>query len=50
MMKVLIIESQFLHQGAWVGNAVERLADALSRQNLTVIKSTSFDNGFAILS
>ncbi len=33
-----------------VGNAVERLADALSQQNVTVIKSTSFDDGFAILS
>nr|WP_250164081.1 hypothetical protein [Escherichia coli] len=32
-----------------VGNAVERLADALSQQNVTVIKSTSFDDGFAIL-
>ncbi|XPE63533.1 hypothetical protein ACNKHU_25545 [Shigella flexneri] len=33
-----------------VGNAVERLADALSQRNVTVIKSTSFDDGFAILS
>lgn len=50
MMKVLIVESEFLHQDTWVGNAVERLADALSQQNVTVIKSTSFDDGFAILS
>ncbi len=50
MMKVLIVESEFLHQDTWVGNAVERLADALSQQNITVIKSTSFDDGFAILS
>ncbi|ELQ2186571.1 hypothetical protein R2H40_000742 [Escherichia coli] len=49
-MKVLIVESEFLHQDTWVGNAVERLADALSQQNVTVIKSTSFDDGFAILS
>ena len=48
MMKVLIVESEFLHQDTWVGNAVERLADALSQQNVTVIKSTSFDDGFAI--
>ena len=39
MMKVLIVESEFLHQDTWVGNAVERLADALSQQNVTVIKS-----------
>lgn len=45
MMKVLIVESEFLHQDTWVGNAVERLADALSQQNVTVIKSTSFDDG-----
>ena len=50
MMKVLIVESEFLHQDTWVGNAVERLADALSQQNVTVIKSTFFDDGFAILS
>lgn len=50
MMKVLIVESEFLHQDTRVGNAVERLADALSQQNVTVIKSTSFDDGFAILS
>ena len=50
MMKVLIVESEFLHQDTWVGNAVERLPDALSQQNVTVIKSTSFDDGFAILS
>ncbi|MGF2963773.1 hypothetical protein ACQVGM_26825, partial [Escherichia coli] len=25
-MKVLIVESEFLHQDTWVGNAVERLA------------------------
>lgn len=50
MMKVLIVESEFLHQDTWVGSAVERLADALSRQNVTVIKSTSFDDGYAILS
>ena len=37
MMKVLIVESEFLHQDTWVGNAVERLADALSQQNVTVI-------------
>ncbi len=49
-MKVLIVESEFLHQDTWVGNAVERLADALSQQNVTVIKSTSFDDGYAILS
>lgn len=49
MMKVLIVESEFLHQDTWVGSAVERLADALSRQNVTVIKSTSFDDGYAIL-
>ncbi|XPE40566.1 Orn/Lys/Arg decarboxylase N-terminal domain-containing protein [Shigella flexneri] len=49
MMKVLIVESEFLHQHTWVGSAVERLADALSRQNVTVIKSTSFDDGYAIL-
>ncbi|MGC5215675.1 hypothetical protein, partial [Klebsiella pneumoniae] len=24
-MKVLIVESEFLHQDTWVGNAVERL-------------------------
>ncbi|WP_395225330.1 hypothetical protein, partial [Escherichia coli] len=42
-MKVLIVESDFLHQDTWVGNAVERLADPLSQQNVTVIKSTSFD-------
>lgn len=48
-MKVLIVESEFLHQDTWVGSAVERLADALSRQNVTVIKSTSFDDGYAIL-
>ncbi|MFP1496812.1 hypothetical protein ACLB1Q_18470 [Escherichia coli] len=39
MMKVLIVESEFLHQDTWVGNAVERLADALSQQNVTVINS-----------
>lgn len=50
MMKVLIVESEFLHQDTWVGSAVERLANALSQQNVTVIKSTSFDDGFAILS
>lgn len=49
-MKVLIVESGFLHQDTRVGNAVERLADALSQQNVTVIKSTSFDDGYAILS
>ncbi len=49
MMKVLIVESEFLHQDTWVGSAVERLADALNRQNVTVIKSTSFDDGYAIL-
>ncbi|MFP1452888.1 hypothetical protein ACLB1N_21460 [Escherichia coli] len=32
MMKVLIVESEFLHQDTWVGNAVERLADALSQR------------------
>ncbi len=37
VMKVLIVESEFLHQDTWVGNAVERLADALSQQNVTVI-------------
>ncbi len=33
-MKVLIVEVSFLHQDARVGNAVERLADALSQQML----------------
>lgn len=50
MMKVLIVESEFLHQDTWVGSAVERLADALRQQNVTVIKSTAFDDGFAIIS
>ncbi len=48
-MKVLIVESEFLIKTPGSVRR-ERLADALSQQNVTVIKSTSFDDGFAILS
>lgn len=48
-MKVLAVESEFLHQDTWVGNVVGRLADVLSRQDVTIIKSTSFGDGYAIL-
>ncbi|EPS9969079.1 hypothetical protein ACVNOI_004810, partial [Salmonella enterica subsp. enterica serovar Infantis] len=33
-MKILIVESEFLHQDTWVGTAVARLAEALRRQNV----------------
>lgn len=49
-MKVLIVESEFLHQDTYVGAAVERLADELVRQDVEVLKATSFDDGYAILS
>ena len=48
-MKVLIVEREFLHQDTYVGAAVERLAYELSRQNVEVIKASSFDDGYAIL-
>lgn len=49
-MKILIVESEFLHQDTWVGAAVARLADALRRENVDVIQSTSLDDGYAIIS
>lgn len=49
MMKVLIVESEFLHQDTWAGAAITRLADTLSRQNIEVLKSTTLDDGFAVL-
>lgn len=44
-MKILIVESEFLHQDTWVGTAVARLAEALRRQNVEVMQSTSLDDG-----
>lgn len=49
-MKILIVESEFLHKDTWVGEAVARLSDALRRQNIDVIQSTSLDDGYAIIS
>lgn len=49
-MKILIVESEFLHKDTWVGAAVARLSDALRRQNIDVIQSTSLDDGYAIIS
>ncbi|MBK0221145.1 hypothetical protein JDT15_11335, partial [Salmonella enterica subsp. enterica serovar Infantis] len=48
-MKILIVESEFLHQDTWVGTAVARLAEALRRQNVEVMQSTSLDDGYAIV-
>ncbi|EPH4074944.1 arginine decarboxylase [Salmonella enterica subsp. enterica serovar Infantis] len=48
-MKILIVESEFLHQATWVGTAVARLAEALRRQNVEVMQSTSLDDGYAIV-
>ncbi len=43
MMKVIIVESEFsaIQDTARVGSAVERLADALSQQNIYRRKSVS---------
>lgn len=46
-MKILIVESEFLHQDTRVGAAVARLADALRRQNIEVMQSTSLDDSYA---
>lgn len=48
-MKILIVESEFLHQDTWVGAAVARLAEALRRQDVDVMQSTSLDDGYAII-
>ncbi|WP_039057559.1 arginine decarboxylase [Enterobacter sp. Bisph1] len=48
-MKILIVESEFLHQDTWVGAAVARLAEALRRQHIEVLQSTSLDDGYAIV-
>ncbi|MGL5597067.1 MAG: Orn/Lys/Arg decarboxylase N-terminal domain-containing protein, partial [Aeromonas sp.] len=52
MMKVLIVESEFLNQdtNTYVGTAVERLANELTRQDVEVLKATSFEDGYSILS
>ncbi|MGL5031776.1 MAG: arginine decarboxylase [Aeromonas sp.] len=51
-MKVLIVESEFLNQdtNTYVGTAVERLANELTRQDVEVLKATSFEDGYSILS
>ncbi len=49
-MKILIVESEFLHKDTWVGAAVARLANALHCQNVDIIQSTSLDDGYAIIS
>lgn len=48
-MKVLLVESEFLHKDTWAGTAIMRLADSLSAQNISVLKSTSLDDGYAVL-
>ena len=48
-MKILIVESEFLYQDTRVGAAVVRLADALRRQNIEVMQSTSLDDGYAVI-
>ena len=48
-MRILIVESEFLHQDTWVGAAVTRLVQALSRQSIEVMQSHSLDDGYAII-
>ncbi|MGZ0720563.1 arginine decarboxylase [Kluyvera cryocrescens] len=48
-MRILIVESEFLHQDTWVGAAVTRLVQALSRQSVEVMQSHSLDDGYAII-
>ncbi|HEY2455312.1 MAG TPA: arginine decarboxylase [Scandinavium sp.] len=49
-MKVLIVESEFSRREAWTGSAVERLACELQKQDVSVIRSQSFDDACSILS
>jgi len=48
-MKVLLVESEFLHQDTWAGAAIARLAETLQAQNIEVLKSTSLDDGYTVL-
>ncbi|MRS14572.1 arginine decarboxylase [Enterobacteriaceae bacterium RIT691] len=49
-MKILIVESEFSSANSWVGSAIERLVSELKKQDVTLLRSSSFDDACAILS